>query len=227
MNAHLLPIALLALAACMPPAPESSPMPLPPRPSVVTSEGTPDGTSLVPDPVRSAPQIPSARVVAPTDDFLQRITKKPFAISVSPENSPVQPEKFSGFHTGADAEYGDVTDDVEVRAIAAGVVVSSRTATGYGGVLVIRHQIDGEDVLVLYGHLRPSSMLDVGATVSVGARIAVLGTGFSAETSGERRHLHLSILRGTTVSLLGYVPKESSLSGWRDPVAFLRDHGVE
>src|SRR4030067_1140465 len=34
----------------------------------------------------------------------ERVTKKPFGIFITPQNSPIQPEKFSGFHTGADFE---------------------------------------------------------------------------------------------------------------------------
>ena len=32
----------------------------------------------------------------------ERITKKPFGIKISPENSPISPERFSGYHTGID-----------------------------------------------------------------------------------------------------------------------------
>ena len=36
-----------------------------------------------------------------------RITKKPFGIFITTQNSPVQPERFSGYHTGVDVEYKD------------------------------------------------------------------------------------------------------------------------
>lgn len=161
-------------------------------------------------------------LIPPTDGFLERITLKPFGIHITPRTSPVQSEIFSGYHTGADAEYGDVESDVEVRAIADGTVVSSRTATGYGGVMVIRHTIGDRQVLALYGHLRPSSMMKSGAKVTSGQTIAVLGLGFSAETSGERKHLHFAILKGSGVNIRGYVSTEGALGGWEDPMEFLR-----
>ena len=40
----------------------------------------------------------------PLDRGVQRITKKPFGIFVSPSHSPIQPEKFMGYHTGTDFE---------------------------------------------------------------------------------------------------------------------------
>jgi hypothetical protein len=67
-------------------------------------------------------------------------------------------------------------------------------------------------------------MLTSGTNVNQNDQIAVLGTAYSTETSGERRHLHLGILKGNTVSLLGYVQKQSDLSGWSDPVEFLKTH---
>jgi hypothetical protein len=33
------------------------------------------------------------------------LQKKPFGIYITPENSPVQPENFTGYHTGIDVEY--------------------------------------------------------------------------------------------------------------------------
>src|SRR5579871_4518385 len=57
---------------------------------------------------------PAPAMVEPAKDFLQRVTKKPFGIYVTPTDSPVQPERFTGYHTGADGEYGDITADVPV-----------------------------------------------------------------------------------------------------------------
>lgn len=34
----------------------------------------------------------------------ERITKKPFGVFVTPQNSPVNPERFRGYHTGTDFE---------------------------------------------------------------------------------------------------------------------------
>jgi len=40
----------------------------------------------------------------PLDRAAERVSKKPFGIFITPQNSPVQPEKFRGYHTGADFE---------------------------------------------------------------------------------------------------------------------------
>ncbi|NTU99252.1 hypothetical protein HGA64_04600 [Candidatus Falkowbacteria bacterium] len=42
--------------------------------------------------------------VPPISDALSRVTKKPFGIKVSPKNSSVSPERFTGYHTGVDFE---------------------------------------------------------------------------------------------------------------------------
>jgi murein DD-endopeptidase MepM/ murein hydrolase activator NlpD len=172
---------------------------------------------------KPAPQ--PAALVYPIADFLPRITKKFYGTYVTPQNSPVQPERFTGYHTGVDVEYTDVTADVPVVAIAPGTVVVSEYASGYGGVMMIRHTIRGKQYLVLYGHLRPSSMLRVGTTVAMSQRIAVLGTGYSSETDGERRNLHFDILKGSTINIKGYVPTLAELhAGWYDPLVFFKDN---
>jgi len=162
-----------------------------------------------------------SRLMEPIAEFEKRITKKPFGIFITPENSPVQPERFSGYHTAVDVEYEDVLDDVPVLAIAEGEVVMARSADGYGGVTVIQHGIRGEAVQSVYGHLDPASLLRVGQNVRAGAQIGVLGEGGTSETGGERKHLHFGILKGSTVDIRGYVANKSELGGWYTPLEFL------
>ncbi len=165
------------------------------------------------------------QVVAPTmvkepiADFKTRITKKSFGTYITPATSPVQPEKFTGYHTGVDVEYEDVTTDTPVLAIADGTVLTSRTATGYGGVVAIQHTINGQALIGVYGHLDPKSLVATGTKVAVGQQIGVLGDNKSSETDGERKHLHLSIVKGTTLNIKGYVQTQAELSGWIDPVS--------
>ncbi len=159
-------------------------------------------------------------LIEPIDELRSRITKKPFGIFITSENSPVQPERFSGYHTGVDVEYADKPDvDIPVRSIAPGRVVHSGRAAGYGGVLVISHQIGNETKLALYGHLDPSSLPKLGSEVSAGQQIGVLGEGGTAETDGERKHLHFGIIKGEAVTLKGYVQKEQDLAGWENPLS--------
>ena len=167
----------------------------------------------------SAP-ISKSNLVEPVADFRARVTKKLFGMYINPQNSPISPERFTGYHTGADAEYQDVSADVPVYAVADGTVVLSRTASGYGGVFMIEITLDGAKHTVLYGHIRPSSLPKVGQKVTKGEQIALLGTGYSSETDGERRHLHFSILADASQNIKGYVSSKSQLSSWLDPLNY-------
>lgn len=176
-----------------------------------------------PSPLLSQSQSPAAtsspkrNLAEPIAEFKQRITKKPFGIYITPATSPVQPERFTGYHTGVDAEYEDKTADVPVYAIADGKVVLSKTASGYGGVFMIEIQLNGAPHTVLYGHIRPSSLPKVGQQIKKGEQLAILGTGNSSETDGERKHLHFAILSDDRIDLKGYVQNQSELPRWVDP----------
>ena len=160
-------------------------------------------------------------LIEPVAEFQTRITKKPFGISITPENSPVSPERFTGYHTGVDVEYDDVLGPVPVRAIAAGTVRVSRRASGYGGVVAIEHTLGPSKFSAVYGHLQPTSLPTVGQTVAAGERIGLLGAHRSSETDFERKHLHFAILKEPTIDLRGYVPTSAQLSAWHNPPDFL------
>lgn len=158
-------------------------------------------------------------LVLPARGFLSAITKKPFGIFVTPEDSPVSPERFRGFHTAADAE---LPADTPVFAVADGVVVRSGRVSGYGGFVAIEHQRGSERFVSIYGHLDPARLPARGVRVRAGEEIGVLGVAFSDETDGERAHLHFGIYTGSGVNVAGYVSSRDDLTPWRDPVAFLR-----
>lgn len=158
----------------------------------------------------------------PISQFKDRITKKPFAIYITPQNSPIQPERFAGYHTGVDVEYDDIDEDVVVYAISNGQVTAAQWVAGYGGVVIIKVQIDGQEHSVLYGHLRQSSLAKVGESVTRGQPIGLLGTGYSTETDKERRHLHFAILSNNRIDYKGYVPKQNDLSNWLDPLTVFK-----
>ncbi len=204
----MLSVCLLA-ASCAGPF-SSDPKPTKPvRPS---SPAPPTATQAVtPQPANGSP--------IPLDRAGERITKKPFGIFIDKKTSPVQPERFSGYHTGTDYEAfpEEAAADVAVRAICSGTVLLARTVSGYGGVLVQSCERDGQAVTVLYGHLRLSSInLKIGDAISRGDAVGILGTGYSSETAGERKHLHLAVHAGSSVVLAGYVQQKSQLSGWLD-----------
>lgn len=157
---------------------------------------------------------------APLTRSIERVSKKPFGIFISPQNSPVQPEKFHGYHTGADFEIfpEEADTDVAVHAVCAGRLKVKEYATGYGGVAVQGCIIDGQPITVVYGHLKLASITaGVGDSLNVGDTLGILGRGYSAETDGERKHLHLGFHKGLGVDILGYVQNQSELGSWIDP----------
>lgn len=171
----------------------------------------------------ACPEIPKAddkktAIAFPVKEFKERITKKPFGIYITPETSPVQPERFKGYHTGVDVEYGDTAGDVPVSAIAAGTIISSGRVSGYGGVVVIKHSIDNKNYLVLYGHLNPATLAAKNTTVTSGQTIGTLGKGGASETDGERKHLHFGIYTGADLNFKGYVQTQEELKKWIDPL---------
>ncbi|MFH0776499.1 MAG: M23 family metallopeptidase [Patescibacteria group bacterium] len=162
----------------------------------------------------------------PIENFATGITKKPFGIYITPKTSPVQPERFTGYHTGVDIETTAAQKDADVwvYAIADGKVELKRRVNGYGGVLILSYVIDGQTYSALYGHLNLPGNLQVGDTVKAKQALTTLGAGFSTATDGERKHLHFSLKPGLDLDLRGYVENESELSGWIDPVKFFSEH---
>lgn len=153
----------------------------------------------------------------PLDRAWARITKKPFGIKVSPTDSPISPERFSGYHTGVDFETfaEEQAGEVLVKTICSGPLVLKKWSTGYGGLAVQKCQLGRQAVTVVYGHLNITSIsAAVGQEIKQGQGLGLLGQGYSKETDGERKHLHLGVHRGAIINLLGYVPNKSDSVGW-------------
>ncbi len=182
-------------------------------------------------------------LVEPVDSFAKRVSKKPFGIFVSPENSPVSPERFRGYHTGVDAEIfmGEEKKNIFVSAVADGTVVSVRFATGYGGLVVIEHEIkgsvpniiEGKKIYGIYGHIRLSSIIiRSNDFVKAGDIIGVLGEAYSDDTGGERKHLHFGLFSAgadpafggqflnSIPDIRGYVERKEELQNWLNPLQF-------
>ncbi len=156
----------------------------------------------------------------PVPEFQSRITKKFFGTYVTPKNSPVYPERFTGYHTGVDVEFGDDSKTISVFSISNGQVAFSGFVKGYGGVIVINQNINNQNILTLYGHLKPSSLPKKGTNVLAGDQIGILGRAYSAETDGERKHLHFTMLKGRDIDFRGYVLKKEDLQNWYNPLDF-------
>jgi hypothetical protein len=154
----------------------------------------------------------------PMENALERITKKPFGVLIRRDTSPVQPERFSGFHTGVDFEVleDELSKEVPVLAICAGPVIYKKFATGYGGIIVQSCALNGP-VTVVYGHVGlDKSPAKLGKEYALGEKLGVLGDAESRWTDGERKHLHLGIHRGDGLNIQGYVQDKSLLSNWID-----------
>lgn len=172
-------------------------------------------------PIRAVEHTPQAApaVVLPIAQYGERRTFKQFGEYIE--------DRFRGYHTGDDIEYADVAEEVPVFAIADGVVKHAGRAAGYGGVIVIDHKVGDEKISAAYGHLDlGSGSLRVGDSVKRGEQIANLGDHKSAETDGERKHLHFGLYKGAEVRLAGYARGAQELGGWINPQDFFAAHNV-
>lgn len=174
--------------------------------------------------VVSQPQ-PAQHDAAVRSDFVwplaratERITAKPFGILIDPRTSPVQPERFAGYHTGTDFEaLPDDTQPVVVHAICDGVVRVVQRVRGYGGVVVQECRLGDAPITVVYGHIiQSATTARVGDRVAAGDVLTTLGAPYSTDTDGERQHLHLGIHKTDAIVFAGYVPRADQLTAWMD-----------
>lgn len=162
--------------------------------------------------------------ISPLEKAQQRVTKKPFGIFIVPKNSPVQPEKFSGYHTGTDFEIfpEELGVDVPVRAVCSGKLRLKKIASGYGGLAIEDCFIEKNPITVIYGHLKLESIkYEAGAELKAGDMIGVLGKDRSQENNWERKHLHLGFHMGGAANILGYVKNRNDLLEWIDPCRYV------
>ncbi|MEO5927363.1 MAG: M23 family metallopeptidase [Patescibacteria group bacterium] len=160
----------------------------------------------------------------PLTDALSRVTKKTFGMEIHPETSPVPNDRFNGYHVGVDFETTPEEQDIDVSvfAICDGPLLAKQFAKGYGGYALQSCELDGEPVIVLYGHLNLERILpEPGQALLRGETIGVLGKGYSPETDGVRKHLHLGVHRGTKTDIRGYVQETTDIDNWLDVLPYL------
>lgn len=161
-----------------------------------------------------------AKVILPVVGYASRRTYKAFGEYIQ--------DRFTGYHAGDDVEFTDMKDRVPVVAIADGKVRKIDWVAGYGGVVVIQHDIEGDTVNAIYGHLDiAQSPLKEGLEVKRGDYIAPLGEDKSRETDGERKHLHFALYRGSDLLLNGYEKDSEKLQNWINPTDFFKQYGVK
>ena len=93
----------------------------------------------------------------PLERLSERKVVKPFGIYITPQTSPIQPERFSGYHTGVDFEIlpAEKNLSVAVLAICDGELLVKRWAGGYGGVAGQACGIASEPGTGNFCHLNP------------------------------------------------------------------------
>jgi hypothetical protein len=168
-------------------------------------------------PVITMQELPGpSELFYPVDRYSERLTFKEFGQEVH--------DRFNGFHTGDDLEIFEDELEVEipVYAVADGNVVYKNWISGYGGVIILEHNFQGQLLQSLYGHIDLNqTSLRLGESVTAGTLISYLGDHESRETDQERKHLHFSLYSGTTLRLNGYTPKTRDLVNWVNPSEFL------
>ena len=136
--------------------------------------------------------------------------KGPLGMPVGEGQSQISSEfgpRWGGFHDGVDFVGGAETDGAPIYAVADGVVTESGPASGYGSWIIIRHDIDGEVVDTVYGHMRASDLfVQAGDEVKGGQHISNIGN----EGTSTGAHLHF-----------GVYPGGWAMGGGVDPVPWL------
>jgi len=115
----------------------------------------------------------------------------PYAVTITDGFGP-RPISVSGtaFHNGVDFTPGEGTP---IYAIADGVVsVHSEDQGGFGNHVILQHDIGGQDIESLYGHMQfGSSPLVVGEQVRVGDFIGLVGN--TGTSYGAHLHFELHV----------------------------------
>ncbi|PJA45530.1 hypothetical protein CO174_02770 [Candidatus Uhrbacteria bacterium CG_4_9_14_3_um_filter_50_9] len=162
----------------------------------------------------------AATVSYPVEEYVTRRTFKQFGEYIS--------DRFNGYHVADDVEFADVEEEVPVSAIADGTVLVADWVSGYGGVMLVEHDVAGERVVATYGHIDlASTELSAGDQVVRGQFLANLGDGESEETDGERKHLHFALYGGEGYKLAGYISTPSELDPWINPHSFFLEQGLD
>ena len=91
----------------------------------------------------------------------------------------------SGFHTGVDFAVPTVTD---IIAACDGTVVANNWGAAYGKQVIVKANINGKDVWMIYAHCS-QTMVKAGAKVKTGQHIAESGN--TGNSSGP--HLHFEV----------------------------------
>jgi murein DD-endopeptidase MepM/ murein hydrolase activator NlpD len=133
----------------------------------------------------AGPVAQSARVVFPLPEGTWVLTSE-----FGPRIHPITGEQ--SFHTGTDFAAADGTP---ILAAADGTVTVAEFSGGYGGLIVIEHQINGQTVATAYAHMWQHGIhASAGDRVVAGQHIGDVGS--SGNSTGP--HLHYEVRPGGT-----------------------------
>lgn len=171
-------------------------------------------------------QIPVAEEVEKVLELLAVLPVDTFNLTYKGFGEYIE-DRFNGYHVAIDLEAEG--EDVPVYAMADGEIVYRDSVSGYGGVVLVRHDVFDEPLTAIYGHIDISSVEgEVGDRVERGQQIAVLGEGGTQETDGERTHLHFAVYEGEEIRLQGYEAEASAVDAWLNPYDVLIEYaGLE
>ena len=182
-------------------------------------------------PSSDAPTEPTPNLTSPISNLKSRKIIIPFGRYFAPgsndhPDAAICPSaiNYVGYHTAVDFEVNDDEQNTAVPIFSAadGIIKRVESASGYGGLIVIEHQIDGKTYTTYYGHLDLKTLkVKDEAPIKAGEKIGELGQACSLANGMTRKHLHFGLRSGSEVDIRGYVPDTKTLSSWIDPMSFL------
>lgn len=159
----------------------------------------------------------------PVEEYISRRAVKNFGEYIQ--------DRFTGYHVAEDVEFTDeasINKEIPVSAIADGTVIYAQNTSGYGGMIRVQHNIENMTISAIYGHVDlSSSELQVGDQITKGQFLANLGDHESAETDGERKHLHFGLYEGSDNRINGYESSAAALDNWINPHEFFLQFGMD
>lgn len=172
----------------------------------------------------------------PIDKYYERQTVKAFGDFIDDNfykgREALFPyNRFYGYHAAVDLETfsDEKKPDTPVYAVYSGAITYIGTLSGYGGVIL--EKLDGQNATALYGHVQiASTHFKVGDQINSDTKpvfLVNLGNEFSSETSGERKHLHFAVHKGTDLYFHGHEQSLAILNAkWFNPNDYLKEKGA-
>lgn len=174
-------------------------------------------------------EAPRAALVPPMDNFNGRVTLNAFGNQPSRMRLDeaqytdlvcASGKHYPGFHTAVDLEVTleERNKPVSVYSIADGTVRQAWFVNGYGGLMVIEYNINGQAYTAYYGHMDVSTFtVKSGDRVKAGQKLALLASACTDANGHTRKHLHFGLHKGKDVVVAGYVDTKKELDNWIDP----------